>query len=63
VQLEFTVEDEGVFTMPWSATVTYLRGARTGWEERICAENVQHDYDFGYFSDDAKLPAHETPDF
>jgi hypothetical protein len=63
VQLEFIVEDEGVFTMPWSATVTYLRGARTEWEERICAENVQYDYDFGYFSDNAKLPAHETPDF
>jgi hypothetical protein len=63
VQLEFIVEDEGVFTMPWSATVTYLRAARTEWEERICAENVQFDYDFGYFSDNAKLPAHETPDF
>jgi hypothetical protein len=63
VQLEFTVEDQGVFTMPWSATITYLRGARTGWEERICAENVQHDYNFNYFSDNAKLPQHERPDF
>jgi len=63
VQLEFTVEDEGVFTMPWSATVTYLRAARKDWEERICAENVGHDYAFGYFSDDAKLPTDETPDF
>jgi hypothetical protein len=26
LELEFTVEDSGVFTMPWSATVTYRRG-------------------------------------
>jgi hypothetical protein len=26
LQLQFMVEDEGVFTMPWSATVTYRRG-------------------------------------
>jgi len=63
VQLEFVVEDEGVVAMPWSATITYLRAARTGWEERICAENVEHDYNFNYFSDDAKLPADDTPDF
>jgi hypothetical protein len=25
LQLQFTVEDEGVFTMPWSATITYGR--------------------------------------
>jgi hypothetical protein len=37
LQLEFTVEDAGVFTMPWSATITYLRARRTEWEERICA--------------------------
>jgi hypothetical protein len=63
VQLEFVVEDQGVFTMPWSATITYLRAARTEWEERICAENVQFDYDFNYFSDNATLPADDTPDF
>src|SRR5262245_27630725 len=63
VQLEFMVEDQGVFTMPWSATITYLRGARTEWEERICAENVGHDYNFGYYSDGAQLPADDTPDF
>ena len=64
VQLEFTVQDEGVFTMPWSATITYLRGARTEWEERICAENVQHDYEQQYYPDkDARLPTAEVPDF
>jgi hypothetical protein len=63
VQLEFVVEDQEMFTMPWSATITYLRGARKDWEERICAENVEHDYNFNYFSDNAKLPADDTPDF
>jgi hypothetical protein len=28
LQLQFTVEDDGVFTMPWSATVTYRRCRR-----------------------------------
>ncbi len=64
LQLEFTVEDQGVFTMPWSATVTYLRAARTAWDERICAENVQHDYEGHYYSDkDAHLPTADKPDF
>jgi hypothetical protein len=64
LQLAFTVEDPGVFTMPWSATVTYLRAARTAWEERICAENVQHDYEANYYSDkDAHLPTADKPDF
>jgi hypothetical protein len=26
LQLHFTVEDPGVFTMPWTATITYGRG-------------------------------------
>jgi len=30
LQLHFTVEDEGVFTMPWSAIVTYRRGVSSG---------------------------------
>jgi len=64
VQLEFTVEDKGVFTMPWTATMTYLRAARTAWEERICAENVQHYYEAQYYSDkDAHIPTAEKPDF
>jgi hypothetical protein len=39
LQLAFTVEDEGVFTMPWSATITYERPAQN-WLEIVCAENV-----------------------
>jgi hypothetical protein len=64
LQLEFTVEDQGVFTMPWSATMTYLRAARTAWEERICAENVGHYYEAQYYSDkDAHIPTADKPDF
>jgi hypothetical protein len=63
LQLEFTVEDPGVFTMPWSATITYGRNANP-WEERVCAENVQHDYQQNQFSDkDAHLPTADKPDF
>jgi hypothetical protein len=64
VQLEFTVEDEGVFTMPWSATITYGRDANSYWDERVCAENVQHDYQAHYYSDkNAHLPTADKPDF
>ena len=63
LQLEFTVEDPGVFTMPWSATITYGRSAAP-WEERVCAENVQIDYQLNQFSDkDAHLPTADKPDF
>ncbi|HEX5280249.1 MAG TPA: hypothetical protein VFW28_09225 [Micropepsaceae bacterium] len=64
LQLEFRVEDPGVFTMPWSATQTYLRASRKAWEERVCAENVAHDYEGQYYSDkDAHLPTARQPDF
>jgi hypothetical protein len=38
LQLRFTVEDGGVFTMPWTATITYRR-ALGSWTDLICAEN------------------------
>jgi Tripartite tricarboxylate transporter family receptor len=38
LQLQFTVEDQGVFTMPWSASVIYRRSADE-WPEHVCAEN------------------------
>jgi hypothetical protein len=64
LQLEFTVEDPGVFTMPWSATMTYSRPDTTEWEERVCAENVQHEYDGQFFSEkDAHIPTADKPDF
>jgi hypothetical protein len=64
LQLKFTVEDEGVFTMPWSATVTYGRDASPNWEESVCAKNVQHDYQELHYSDkDAHPPMADKPDF
>jgi hypothetical protein len=64
VQLEFMVEDPGVFTMPWSATITYGRNVSQWWDERICAENVQHDYEHNYYSEKgAHLPTADMPDF
>jgi hypothetical protein len=64
LQLEFTVEDPGVFTMPWSATITYGRNPNQSWDERVCAENVEHDYQYNYYSEkDAHLPTADKPDF
>jgi hypothetical protein len=58
LQLEFTVEDEGVFTMPWSATITYGRGSGE-WDEQVCAEN-RHEY---YYNKDSEVPTADKPDF
>jgi hypothetical protein len=58
LQLQFTVEDEGVFTMPWTATVTYRR-ALGEWPEIVCAEN-RHEY---YTGKDTAVPTAEKPDF
>ena len=65
LQLEFTVEDDGVFTMPWSATITYRRAGHEDWQERACAENVQYYYSgVQYYSDkDARIPTADKPDF
>jgi len=58
LQVQFTVEDEDVFTMPWSATVTYRRPLGE-WSEMVCAENLQ-----GYFhGKDAGVPTADKPDF
>jgi hypothetical protein len=44
LQLEFTVNDEGVFTTSWSATITYRPGfnwyGAAEWPEVVCAENI-----------------------
>jgi hypothetical protein len=59
LQLQFTVEDKGVFTMPWSATITYARPFRE-WEEHACAENI-----LGYYftGNSAAVPTANKPDF
>ena len=58
LQVEFTVEDENVFTTPWSAVSTYWH-ADGDWTERICAENVQ-DY---YTGLDTAIPKAGKADF
>src|SRR5258707_12796218 len=42
LQLEFTVEDHGVFTKPWSAAISYRRPLGE-WPEMVCAETT-HDF-------------------
>jgi hypothetical protein len=42
MRVDFTVEDPGTFTMPWSGSVVYNR-ARGLFIEDVCAENI-HDY-------------------
>ena len=58
LQLQFTVEDQAVFKMPWSATMTY-RPQVTEWEESICAENP-HKYGT---EKDVAVPTAARPDF
>jgi hypothetical protein len=58
LQVQFTVEDEQFFTMPWSATSTYWR-ADGDWVERVCAENTS-----GYYAgQNAHIPTAKQPDF
>jgi len=58
LQLELTVEDSGMFTMPWKALVTYQRAEGELWEMR-CAENFRAYYD----NADAPIPQADRPDF
>jgi hypothetical protein len=58
LQLHFTVEDEGVFTMPWTATITY-RPALGQWTDIICAENTREYYN----NKDSEVPTAHKPDF
>jgi hypothetical protein len=61
LQLQFTVEDEGAFTTPWSATVIYRPGLGVAfpgeWPEAVCAENPHE------LSRQAALPTADKPDF
>jgi hypothetical protein len=58
LQLHVTIEDEGVFTTPWTATLTYVPGPDE-WPEVICAEN-RNQY---YSNDETDVPRAEKPDF
>jgi hypothetical protein len=56
LQVEFTVEDPGVFTTPWSGRVTYRR-VIGDWPEAICAENPF------FLGSGAAMPTARMPDF
>ncbi|HKD27277.1 MAG TPA: hypothetical protein VKC66_15420 [Xanthobacteraceae bacterium] len=58
LQLHVTIEDEGVFTTPWTATLTYVPGPdQIG--EGVCAENPREYYN----NKDSDVPKAEKPDF
>ena len=59
LQVHLTVEDEGVFTKPWTATMTYVPAPAAGGEG-VCAENVHQYY---YDRSDANVPRADRPDF
>jgi hypothetical protein len=58
LQLHVTIEDEGVFTMPWTATLTYAPGGNR-IAENVCAEN-RNEY---YNNKESDVPKAEKPDF
>jgi len=61
LQLEITVEDEGAFTTPWSATVIYRPGINVAgasqMPEAVCAENPHE------LTRQAAVPSADKPDF
>jgi hypothetical protein len=58
LQVHLTVEDEGAFTTPWTATMTYIIDSND-WREVVCAEN-RHEY---YYGKDSDVPRADKPDF
>lgn len=67
LELDFTVEDEGAFTTPWSSTIIYRPGIGAGtstregtpteFPEDVCAENPHE------LSRQAAVPTADKPDF
>jgi hypothetical protein len=55
LRVDFSIEDAGAFTTPWTATMVYLRD-RLEWPEIACAENV-----FGFHH--AEVPQADKADF
>ncbi|HXJ02249.1 MAG TPA: hypothetical protein VNH44_13585 [Micropepsaceae bacterium] len=55
LRVDFTVDDPGTFTMPWSGAVVYNR-AKGLFIEDVCAENI-HDYVTGR---DSAVPVAKT---
>jgi hypothetical protein len=59
LQVHLTIEDEGVFTTPWTATLTYVPGPDV-LAEVVCADNIHQYY---YDRSDTDVPRTENPDF
>jgi hypothetical protein len=59
LQLHLTIEDEGVFTTPWTSTLTYVPGPDV-LGEVVCADNVRQYY---YDRSDTDVPRAAKPDF
>jgi hypothetical protein len=57
MQVQISVDDPDVFTMPWAAEATY-RADRTPYEEVVCAENNR-----GFDSYPISIPTAAKPDF
>jgi hypothetical protein len=57
LQMNFTVEDEGVFTTPWKSSITY-RPSVDPWTELICAENPRE-----FNNTESHVPTAAKPDF
>jgi hypothetical protein len=57
LQLQFTVEDPGAFTMPWSSMITYRRSFAP-WSDLICTENI-----YEPSGKQSEVPRADTPDF
>jgi hypothetical protein len=58
LSVDFTIEDPGAFTTPWTASMVYLRD-HLEWPEIACAENT-----FGFHhGQDADIPHAARPDF
>ena len=65
LEVQFTVEDPGAFTMPWSARVRSVNRNRN-WDEQICAENnrfVGRVTVGGKITTIVPTPTDDTPDF
>ena len=58
LEVQFTIDDPGTYTQPWSAKVTWRRlgGA---WAEQVCAENTREYYD----DKNTPVPTASRPDF
>jgi hypothetical protein len=57
LRVDFTIEDQGAFTMPWTAVMIYLRDYDV-FPEIVCADNR-----FAFHHQEGDLPHADKPDF